>query len=134
LTLEQDPRRRHAPPAVTSFGDPTELRATLGAVLESSEAIERIAPAVGSTLVLTGRRLLLVRQGASFRPQTGVRWWPVDRDLVLRLGRPSRGSSQLVIAHPTRTISVFLSDDHVAGVTRLIADIRRRAFSTTGTD
>ena len=67
-----------------------------------------VAPAVGCTLVLTDRQLLLVRDGHSFRPRSGIQRWVVDRSLSVRLGPVRQTTGQLAIECCGRTASVFL--------------------------
>jgi hypothetical protein len=138
--LQVPPRRRpkagapipiSAPPRPA---DPAELEAALDRVLAPGELIEMALPAVGSTLVLTDQRLLLVRQGASFRPRSGVRSWPIDRALMLQLGRPSHGSTRLIVARSGRSLSVFLTESQLAEAAALIAAIRRHTFATDELD
>ena len=53
-------------------------------VLQRSEEVLESATAVGCTLVLTDRRLMLVREGTQHRPRTGVQTWTLDRTLTIR--------------------------------------------------
>ena len=91
--------------------------------------MEHAVDAVGCTLVLTDRRLLVVRDGASFRPRSGVRSWPLDRGLTLRLGQVRRDTSRLVIDHAGRSASVFLTAAQIDDAEDLIATIRKRIFT-----
>jgi hypothetical protein len=59
--------------------------------IEPGEAITHIVPAIGCTIALTERRLIIVRDGAAFRPKTGVRRWNLDEDLTVRTGFPGTG-------------------------------------------
>ena len=80
----------------------------LAPVLAPSEVVAMVAPAVGCTLVLTDRQLLLVRDGHSFRPRSGIQRWVVDRSLSVRLGPVRQTTGQLAIECRGRTASVFL--------------------------
>ena len=53
-----------------------ETAEALREVLEEGEAVVAALPSIGSALVLTDRRLIIIRDGRSFRPRTGVRDWP----------------------------------------------------------
>ncbi len=106
-----------------------DARQALAPVLEASERIERVTAAVGCTLVLTDRRLLVIRDGAKFRPRSGVRWWPLHRDLTLRLARVRHDTSRLVIQRDGRPASVFLTGTQVRDAQALIAEIRHRTFA-----
>lgn len=65
-------------------------------VLEPGEGVEQIALAVGCCLVLTERRLLLVREGADHRPKTGIGSWPTDERLRLHLEAGAATSARTV--------------------------------------
>jgi hypothetical protein len=106
-----------------------DAQAALAPNLGPSEEVALVAPAVGCTLVLTDRQLLLVREGVSYRPRSGVRAWVLDRTLTLRPGRPSRSSGQLAIECCKRTTSVFYSLDHKLAIEQLVAEVRRRIYA-----
>ena len=84
--------------------------------------------AVGCTLVLTDRQLLLVRDGHSFRPRSGIQRWVVDRSLSVRLGPVRQTTGQLAIECRGRTSSVFLTHAEIPAVDALVAEIRRRIY------
>ena len=50
---------------------PVGVRDAVTATLEPDERIERHVPVVGAHLILTGRRLFVVRHGYDYRPATG---------------------------------------------------------------
>ena len=87
-----------------------------------------VAPAVGCTLVLTDRQLLLVRDGVSYRPRSGVQSWAVDRSLSVRLGPVRQTTGQLAIEYGGRTASVFLTHAEIPAVDALVAEVRRRIY------
>ncbi len=91
--------------------------------------VERVSPAVGCTLVMTDRRLFVIRDGARFRPRSGVRSWPLQRDLTLRLARVRHDTSRLVIQCAGRSASVFLTGAQMDAAQDLIAEIRHRTYA-----
>jgi hypothetical protein len=101
----------------------------LAHVLDPDEAIDQVAPAVGSALVLTNRRLLVVREGARFRPKTGIRSFAFDLDLRIRLGP---GRKRVIIATSVETINVFVRVEQVAAAELLLAEVRRRIYRHDG--
>ena len=109
--------------------DPNELRVALESALRPGEEVELTAQGVGCTLVLTNQRLLVVREGASYRPTSGIRAWHLDRDLRLRLGRAYRQTHRLAIGDAAHSASVFISTDDAADAQRLIAEARLRSFT-----
>jgi hypothetical protein len=104
-------------------------RSAVVPILGPTERMARVVPGVGCTLVLTDRNLMLVRDGASFRPRSGVQAWPLDRGLQLRLGPLRRTTSRLVIEHAGRSASVFLTTDHMSDAESLIAEVRRKIYA-----
>ena len=65
------------------------------------ENVDILAPAVGSILVLTDRRLIVLRQGAEFRPRTGIQSFALDRDLEVRIAPTIK---QVTVASSGRAI------------------------------
>jgi len=106
-----------------------DAQAALKPRLAPSEEVALVAPAVGCTLVLTDRQLLLVREGVAYRPRSGVRSWVVDRTLTVRPGRPRKTSGQLAIECCKRTTSVFYSLEHKLAIDQLVAEVRRRIYA-----
>ena len=103
-------------------------RTALDLVLDPAERVERVMVAVGCTLVLTDRQLVLVRDGAEHRPRSGVRSWPLDRELSLRLASGRQGAGRLVIERAGLSASAFLTVAQVAEAHTLIAETRRRIY------
>jgi hypothetical protein len=123
-----DPRRttgRRIPRA--RLPEPTEeLRTALRSRLAPTERLDLVATAVGCSLVLTDRRLVLVRDGAHYRPKSGVQSWPVDRELDLRLEPSRRGTSRLTIERDAGSASVFITEPQIESISSLIAEVLRR--------
>jgi hypothetical protein len=97
----------------------------LAQILDPDERVDAVAPAVGSALVLTDRRLIVVREGASFRPKTGIRVFALDRDLRVRVG-PAR--KRVIIESAGATINVFVRSEQLGQAERLLAEVRRRVL------
>lgn len=106
-----------------------DVRAALTPVLDRSERIDQIAAGVGCALVLTDRHLVLVRDGAHFRPRSGVRSWKLERHTSLRLTPAHRATSRLVISDGERSTSVFVTADQLADVNALVAAVRRQTHA-----
>lgn len=104
-------------------------RAALAPVLDPTERVTSVAAAVGCTLVLTDRQLHVVRDGADFRPRSGIRSWALDRGLTVRRTPVRQGTGRLVIEHSGRTASIFLTADQMPGAEALVAEVRRRIHS-----
>jgi hypothetical protein len=111
-----------------------DVRAALTSVLAPSEQVALVAPAVGCTLVLTDRQLLLVREGVAYRPRSGVRAWVVDRSLSVRLAPLRKTSGQLAIECCRRTTSVFYTLEHKLAIDQLVEETRRRIYGEARPD
>ena len=116
---EQMPKARSRKPKVDRPAG--EAHGALAAILEPGEPIERDVPAIGAHLMLTDRRLVVVRDGFSFRPATGIRSWPLDRQLELRLT-----PGQLLIEVRGAVVGVFYQEPQSAAIRSLVAAIHRR--------
>jgi hypothetical protein len=102
------------------------IRTALAAVLGPAERVDRVVPAVGCALVLTDLRLLLVREGAAYRPRTGVRDWPLDRELRIRMAPGHQ--DRLIIEREGRSASVFLTRAQVDAAIDLVIEVRSRSY------
>lgn len=112
------------PSSTDSLSD--DARAALDPVLGSGERVVTIAIAVGCTLVMTDRKLLLVRDGASFRPRSGVQSWALDPGTKVRLTPTHRETARLLISGAGRSASVFVTSDQLGEISELVAAYRRR--------
>ncbi len=101
------------------------VRNAIAASLGPSERVDRVVPAVGCALVLTNERLLVVREGASYRPKSGVRDWPLDRDSRIQMA--PGGQHRLILERYDQTASVFLTRAQVDAAVDLITEVRQRS-------
>ena len=110
---------------------PDPVRSVVSSALEGSERIIWGAAAVGCTLVLTDRRLLLIRDGTQYRPRTGLQTWALDRSLTIRIASGSK-RIRLLIECCGRAVSVFVAAVHASDVTQLVAEARQRIYAQDG--
>jgi hypothetical protein len=101
-------------------------REALAEALHVDERIEMVAPAVGSELILTDRRFLVVREGARYRPTTGVRSFDLDDRLRVAM---EHGRKRVIITATGKTITLFVRPDQVAAAEALLAEVRRRVYA-----
>jgi hypothetical protein len=106
-------------------GTSEEARTSVAAILEPSERIEHLALAVGCTLVLTDRRVVLVRDALRRRPTTGIRSFRLDRETVLRMGPDHR---TVVLRYRGASASAFVRPEQLGQVVALVAGARRRVY------
>jgi hypothetical protein len=102
---------------------PMAAREAMEAVLDPAESVELMAPAVGSSLVLTQRRLIVVRDGANFRPKSGVRPFELAPGLSIRIGPRLR---RVIIESDAGTISLFIRPEQLRQAETFVAEVRRR--------
>jgi hypothetical protein len=105
---------------------PEAAREAIEAVLEPAESVELVARAVGSSLVLTQRRIMIVRDGASFRPKTGVRSFDLGPDLAIRIGPARR---RVIVESGGKAINVFVRSEQLAQAEAFVAEVRRRIYA-----
>jgi hypothetical protein len=101
-------------------------RASLEDALDPAERVEVVAPAVGSSLVLTDRRLIVLREGASWRPSSGIRSFAIDRALQVRIAPTSK---QVIVQSAGVTVTLFVRSEQLAQAEALLAEVRRRIYS-----
>ena len=104
---------------------PEAAREAIEAVLDPAESVEFVAPAVGSSLVLTQHRLIVVRDGAIFRPKTGVRSFELASGFSVRIGPARR---RVIIDSDGKTINLFVRSDQSAQAEAFVAEVRRRLY------
>lgn len=105
---------------------PDASEAALEAALDLSERVDDVASAVGSALVLTNQRLIVVREGANYRSVSGIRSFLLDRNLRIRI-EPLR--KRVIIGSARAMISVFVRLRQLERAEKLLAEIRRRIHS-----
>jgi hypothetical protein len=105
---------------------PDSADSLLRATLDEGESITHLVPAIGCIVALTPRRLLIVREGSSFRPKTGVREWELGAGLTVRAGLVRQGSGSLVIKWGRNATSVFIRADQWPDALALVGTVRAR--------
>jgi hypothetical protein len=107
---------------------PDPVRSVVSRTLDGSELITWTAIAVGCTLVLTNRRLMLIRDTTQHRPRSGVQTWALDRSLTMRL-TPNRERLRLIIECCGQAVSVFVAAVQTSAVVRLVAEARHQIYT-----
>ena len=110
---------------------PEELRAPLRGVLEEDDSILEIVAGVGATLILTDERLVMIRDGAAFRPRSGVRTWDLIDGPTIRPGTLQHGTGRLLIEGHGRPASVFVTEANWPTARLLMEGIHRRVHLLT---
>ncbi len=114
-------------PATPASGThPDTAVGRLRAILATGEEITHLVPAIGCVIALTPRRLLIVREGSSFRPKTGVREWDLGAGMSVRAGLVRQGSGSLVVKWGRNATSVFVRAEHWDDALALVGTVRAR--------
>ena len=100
-------------------------RVVLAGALEADERVDMLAPAVSSILVLTDRRLLIVRQGSESRPRTDIQTFALDRDLEVQIAPTIK---QVTVGSAGRAVPISIHREQQADVEALVAELRKRIY------
>jgi hypothetical protein len=98
-------------------------------VLEPREQVTAALTAIGCKLVVTDRHLILVRDGRTFRPRTGVQSWPLVPNLSVRSTPTDGHPGRILITMDGRTTSVFVAAHDHRAADQLVAEVRRRSLA-----
>lgn len=79
----------------------------------------------GSTLVLTNERLIIIREGRSFRPKTGVRTWALDPALRIEVRAGRHGDGSILIGRDRGATSFFVSERDWLDALTVVAEAQR---------
>jgi len=93
------------------------------------EEIDDEVAGLGAALVLTPTRVIVVRQGAHFRPSSGVRAWPYRVIRAVQLTPSRHGSGRIVLRvgpYPWQAISIFIDAQRMPSAERLVTELRGR--------
>jgi len=107
---------------------PADVERELGDVLEQGEEVLGSVTTLAGTLILTERRIVILRSGRGYRPQTGVRAWRISQSLDLSYGWPHGGQGRLILGKGARTISFFVNECDWTDAMQLIAQARAIAY------
>lgn len=113
------------PPIQTS----ADLGSVVLAAVEPGDEVVAEVRGIGATLVLTSGHVVVVREGAHFRPRNGVRALPFRALHEVRLEAPKRGSGRLILRvghYPWQAISVFIAAREWASAERIASLITIR--------
>jgi hypothetical protein len=97
--------------------------------LEADETPIARLTGVGASLVVTERRVVIVRDGSGFRPRSGTRSWPLEGILRVSLSQPTRGQARIVVRtgpRPWQAVSMFFKLEQLRDAERVTSEIRRR--------
>src|SRR5882672_10190079 len=96
-----------SPPRPTSSDHESSVLARAGF---GKDIVDHVS-GIGATLVITRTHAVVLRDGAHFRPRTGVRSWSCAEVREVQLSAPKQGTGRLVLRtgqYPWQVISLFV--------------------------
>ena len=106
---------------------PSERDRAFLAAAASGEAVVDHVEGLGATLIVTGSQVIVVRQGAYFRPRTGIRSWPLLSIREVQLAPPRNGNARIVLRtgpYPWQAVSLFVGGQELPDAERVVGHIR----------
>jgi hypothetical protein len=106
-----------------------EERAAVAAAAGDEPVIDHVV-GLGASLIVTSTRAIVARQGAHFRPRSGIRSWPLASLREVHLVSPRRGNGRVVIRtgpYPWQAVSLFVAAQDWPDAERVVGQIRHRA-------
>jgi hypothetical protein len=113
---------------------PTDVALSLGEFLENNEGILGVVTSLAGSLVLTDRRVVIVREGHGYRPQNGIRSWDISSDVGFRYGAPRGGMGLLVLGDGKAATSFFVNESDWTEAMRLVTMAHSIAYRSSAND
>jgi len=110
---------------------PTDVAASLHDVLARGEDVLGSVTSLAGTLVLTDRRVVIVREGRGYRPQSGIRCWDISTDVDFKHGRLRGGMGRLVVGNGKAAASFFVKEIDWLEALRLVTTAHGIAYRGT---
>jgi hypothetical protein len=110
---------------------PNDVELSLGDTLDPGEGVLGSVTTLAGTLVLTNHHVVIVRQGRSFRPRTGIRSWGISQAIDFRYGPPRGGMGRLMVGNGTTATSFFVKERDWDDALELVSMARRIAHGVT---
>jgi hypothetical protein len=115
-----------SPPRPTSMDLETSILAMAGLGKDILDHVEGL----GATLVITRTHAVLIREGAHFRPRSGVRAYAYDAVRDVQLSAPRHGNGRMVLRtgpYPWQAVSLFVDAEQWPAAERVAGQIRVHA-------
>jgi hypothetical protein len=101
-----------------------ETRATLVGLLEVGEEALGGLGSISARLILTDRRLIIIREGWRLRPATGIRTWALDASFHIRAA-PRAAAGALIVDRARGATSFFVGERDWPDALRIVSEARR---------
>lgn len=112
---------------VTGSSD-SSAEVDVGLWLDGDEGVIGQLRGLGASLFVTTDRIVIVRDGAEFRPRSGIRSWPLHLIHEVSLSPPKRGQARIVVRagpRPEDEVSMFFAAELWPDAAHTIGQIRR---------
>ena len=110
---------------------PKDVAVSLHDVLARGEDVLGSVTSLAGTLVLTDRRVVIVREGRGYRPQSGIRSWDISTDVDFKHGPLRGGMGRLVVGNGKAAASFFVKEVDWAEALRLVTTAHGIAYRGT---
>jgi hypothetical protein len=88
---------------------PTDVATSLHGYFETDEGILGVVTSLAGSLILTDRRVVIVREGHGYRPQNGIRAWDISSQVGFTYDSPRGGLGRLVVGDGKAAASFFVN-------------------------
>jgi hypothetical protein len=98
--------------------------------LDADEEVVARLDGAGAILLVTQRRVVVIREGSEFRPRNGVRSWPREGIVEVSLSKPVGGQGRIMLQTglgPTHLVSMFFASGDWSVAQAVVREIERRA-------
>lgn len=112
-------------------GLPRDVAVSLHDVLANGEDVLGSVTSLAGTLVLTDRRVVIVREGRGYRPQSGIRCWDISTDVDFKHGALRGGMGRLVVGNGKAAASFFVKEVDWLEALRLVTTAHGIAYRGT---
>jgi hypothetical protein len=112
------------PPPRPARRDPASSNPSMAGLGE--DVVDQVS-GLGATLIITPTRVVLIRQGAQYRPRSGVRSWPYSTLRDVQVVPPRHGNGRLILRlgpYPWQAVNLFIDATEWAAAERVVGKIR----------
>jgi hypothetical protein len=100
---------------------PYDVLQSLESVFRPGEEVLGSVSSLAGSLVLTDRRILILREGRGYRPQSGIRSWDIEPGIAFTYAPPRGGLGRLMIGEGKAATSFFVKTRDWDAALRLIS-------------
>ena len=110
---------------------PIDVATSLRSFLQTGEGVLGSVTSLAGSLVLTDRRVVIVREGHSYRPQNGIRAWDISSRVGFTYDSPRGGMGRLVVGDGKAAASFFVNANDWTEALRMVTMAHSIAYRGT---